>query len=30
MRHGGKKDGMYVDLHLMSMLREEYFAVNEK
>ncbi len=26
MRHGGKKDGQYVDLHLMSILREEYFA----
>ncbi len=26
MRHGGKKDGKYVDLHLMSMLRDEYFA----
>ena len=26
MRHGGKKDGRYVDLHLMSMLRDEYFA----
>ncbi len=26
MRHGGKKNGMYVDLHLMSMLRDEYFA----
>ncbi len=26
MRHGGKKDGKYVDLHLMSMLRQEYFA----
>ena len=26
MRHGGKKNGTYVDLHLMSMLRDEYFA----
>lgn len=26
MRHGGKKNGQYVDLHLMSMLREEYFG----
>lgn len=26
MRHGGKKDGKYVDLHLMSILRNEYFA----
>ena len=26
MRHGGKKNGEYVDLHLMSMLRNEYFA----
>lgn len=26
MRHGGKKDGEYVDLHLMSILRDEYFA----
>ena len=26
MRHGGKKDGQYVDLHLMSMLRSEYFG----
>ena len=25
MRHGGKKDGKYIDLHLMSMLRDEYF-----
>ena len=25
MRHGGKKDGRYVDLHLMSMLRAEFF-----
>ena len=24
MRHGGKKDGKYVDLYLMSMLKEEY------
>lgn len=26
MRNGGKKDGKYIDLNLMSMLREEYFA----
>ena len=26
MRNAGKKDGKYVDLHLMSMLRDEYFA----
>ncbi len=26
MRNAGKKDGRYVDLHLMSMLRREYFA----
>jgi len=26
MRHGGKKNGKYVDLHLMSMLRDEYFG----
>lgn len=26
MRHGGRKDGEYVDLHLMSMLQEEYAA----
>ncbi len=26
MRHGGKKDGKYVDLHLMSILRDEYFS----
>ncbi|MDD2484217.1 MAG: GNAT family protein [Eubacteriales bacterium] len=25
MRHAGKKNGRYVDLHLMSMLRTEYF-----
>ncbi len=25
MRHAGKKNGKYVDLHLMSMLRTEYF-----
>lgn len=25
MRHAGKKNGKYVDLHLMSMLRVEYF-----
>lgn len=24
MRHGGKKDGRYIDLNLMSILREEY------
>ena len=29
MRHGGKKDGKYLDLHLMSMLRDEYFAQKE-
>ena len=28
MRHGGKKDGVYIDLHLMSILRDEYFAKN--
>lgn len=27
MRHGGKKNGRYVDLNLMSILREEYYAV---
>lgn len=26
MRHSGKKDGKYIDLHLMSILRDEYFA----
>lgn len=26
MRHAGKKDGVYVDLMLMSMLRAEYYA----
>lgn len=26
MRHGGKKNGEYVDLHLMSILRDEYFG----
>lgn len=26
MRHAGKKDGVYVDLMLMSMLRSEYYA----
>ena len=26
MRHGGKKNGEYVDLHLMSMLRAEYLS----
>ena len=34
MRHGGKKNGKYIDLHLMSMLRNEYFenrnAFNKK
>lgn len=25
MRHAGKKDGRYLDLHLMSMLRAEYY-----
>ena len=25
MRHGGKKNGSYIDLNLMSILREEYF-----
>ena len=25
MRHGGKKDGGYIDLNLMSILREEYY-----
>ena len=25
MRHGGKKDGRYIDLNLMSMLRDEYY-----
>lgn len=30
MRNGGKKDGKYVDLHLMSMLREEYFSRKNK
>ena len=25
LRHSGKKDGKYVDLHLMSMLRAEYY-----
>ena len=25
MRHGGKKDGRYLDLNLMSILREEYY-----
>ena len=27
MRHGGKKNGQYVDLCLMAMLRKEYFRV---
>lgn len=26
MRHGGKKDGKYVDLNLMSILKEEYMS----
>lgn len=30
MRHGGKKNGEYVDLHLMSMLRDEYFAAKSE
>jgi len=25
-RHGGKKDGMYLDFHMMSMLRNEYYS----
>jgi len=25
-RHGGKKNGMYLDLHMMSMLRNEYYS----
>jgi len=25
MRHGGKKNGEYVDLHLMSILKDEYY-----
>ena len=25
MRHGGKKNGRYIDMCLRSMLREEYF-----
>ena len=25
MRHGGKKDGRYIDLNLMSILRDEYY-----
>ena len=29
MRNSGKKDGVYVDLYLMSILREEYFAKKE-
>lgn len=29
MRHGGKKNGQYVDLHLMSMLRAEYLSSRE-
>lgn len=28
MRHGGKKNGKYVDLHLMSILRSEYAQVH--
>ncbi len=30
MRNSGKKDGVYVDLYLMSILREEYFAKKEE
>jgi ribosomal-protein-alanine N-acetyltransferase len=30
MRHAAKKDGKYYDLHLMSMLREEYFDLKKK
>ena len=26
MRHGGKKNGKYIDLNLMSILRDEYFS----
>ena len=29
MRHSAKKDGKYYDLHLMSMLREEYFDLKK-
>ena len=25
-RHGGKKDGMYLDFHMMSILRNEYYS----
>lgn len=25
-RHGGKKNGMYLDFHMMSMLRNEYYS----
>ena len=25
MRNSGKKDGRYIDLHLLSMLRKEYY-----
>jgi RimJ/RimL family protein N-acetyltransferase len=28
MRHGGKKNGRYIDLNLMSILREEYVKYN--
>lgn len=30
MRHAAKKDGKYYDLHLMSMLREEYFDLKKQ
>ncbi|MCI8609195.1 MAG: GNAT family N-acetyltransferase [Firmicutes bacterium] len=30
MRHATKKNGIYADLHLMSILREEYFAENRQ
>jgi RimJ/RimL family protein N-acetyltransferase len=26
MRHGGKKNGGYVDLNLMSILKDEYYG----
>ncbi len=26
-RHGGKKNGLYLDLHLMSLLRTEYYSL---
>ena len=29
MRHSGKKNGRYVDLNLMSLLREEYYGLNK-